>query len=519
MPIARLPTPGALQLLLALALLACGPSRIPDRSTGAADAAPISLRVMTFNVEYGGVGVDFSKVIEAIELGAPDIVGLEEPEGNAPAIAAALGWKHVDPRSDVISRFPIIDPPGGDGRFVLVEVRPGEVVAVANVHLPSDPYGPYWVAAGRSVGELLALERRLRLPKIQPILAAFRGLEGMPGFLVGDFNAPSRLDWTPAAVGARRHLRYSVDWPVSAAVEEAGFVDSFRVVHPDPVQTPGLTWWAARPAVGDDFTGDPQDRIDFVYAIGPARVVDSQIVGEAGARDVALGVTPWPSDHRAVLSTFRVTPAPMPRLVAVNAQRLVSAGETLFVQVHNPGGVGRRVALVPSDRVAAGSPARRRASAREVGPGRGSLELATRNLAPGSYEVVLLSVSDDVLSRVSVRVKAPGDATELVVDRAVYAPGETISVQWRNGPGHRWDWIGVFPASLPPGASNSLLWRHTDTRIDGQLAIEGVDAEEQVWPLPPGRYQVLYLLQDALKPVAQAEFEVRELASRQGERR
>jgi imidazolonepropionase-like amidohydrolase/endonuclease/exonuclease/phosphatase family metal-dependent hydrolase len=475
---------------------------------------PLELRVMTFNVEYGGTGVDFGKVVEAIRLAGADIVGLEEPEGNAAEIADALGWKHVDLRSDVISRFPIIDPPGGDGRFVLVEVRPAEVVAFANVHLPSDPYGPQWVADGRPLEDVLALERRLRVPRLEPVLLALAGLGDLPAFLVGDFNAPSHLDWTRAAVGLRPQLRAPVEWPVSAAVEAAGFVDSYRAVHADPVQRPGLTWWAARPPVGDDFSGDPQDRIDFVYAAGPLRVLRSEIVGEVDAPGVDLALTPWPSDHRAVVSTFELNPAPMPTLVAVRGKRLVAVGDPLPVEFHDPGGVGRWVAIVRAESRGARVEEAQIATSGPVSAGRGALRLSTEGLAPGPYDVVLLSAEDDVVARSGFRAKAPGEATQVATDRAVYAPGDAIAVSWSAGPGNRWDWIGVFPAEVLPTTSNYLFWRHTDTRVDGRLAIDGSAPEDGTWPLAPGEYQVLYLLQDAILPVATARFAVRSDAGR-----
>lgn len=481
-------------LLVGLPLLACAPG--PPRPAAPAAPSGIALRVMTFNVEYGGTGVDFAKVIEALELAAPDIVGLEEPEGNTGEIAAALGF-HADPRSDVISRFPILDPPGGDGRFVFVEVRPGQVVAMANVHLPSDPYGPYWVAEGRAPQEVLSLERRLRLPELEPVLAALRGLPPMPAFLVGDFNSPSHRDSSGGSAST------GIEWPVSLAVERAGFVDSYRSVHPDPAAKPGHTWWAARPAVGDDFTGHPRDRIDFVHAAGAARAVASQIVGEAGARDVDLSVAPWPSDHRALVSSFRVTPAPMPALVSVGSGRLIAAGEPLLVQLNVPHGDGV-IALVPGDAAAGAAPV----ASRPAPAGRGSLELPTVGVAPGAYELVLRSADAALLARAPVRVRAPGEPTRVAPDRSVYAPGDPIGIHWSNGPGNRWDWIGILPEEATQSMENYPLWRHTGTRIDGDLRITG-DSEEDRWPLPPGRYRVFYQLHDTVRPVAEARFEVR----------
>jgi imidazolonepropionase-like amidohydrolase/endonuclease/exonuclease/phosphatase family metal-dependent hydrolase len=505
-------------LLLALVALAGATARADPRPAAAPPPAPLALRVMTFNVEYGGTGVDLAKVVEALEVARPDVIGLEEAWGNAPAIAAALGFAHVDARSDVVSRHPILDPPGGDGRFVLIEVRPGEAVAFANVHLPSDPYGPSLVAAGEPLEAVLALERRLRLPAIEPVLRALAPLEGFPAFLVGDLNSPSRSDWTAATVGRRPHLRAPVAWPVSAAVEQAGFVDSYRAVHPDPAQSPGLTWWARRPPVGDDFSRDPEDRIDFVYAAGPAKALQSEIVGEPGFPGVDLPVTPWPSDHRAVVSTFEVTPAPLPPLVAVNGHRLVEAGDPLPVEFHNPGGVGRRLAVAPAHAPGEAFDAARIAAEAPAAAGRGSLRLPTRGLTPGRYEVALLPAQGPALARIPFHVKAPGAKTQVTVGQSVYAPGEAIAVGWRDAPGNRWDWIGIFPASVEPAAGNDLAWRHTGTRTEGSLAIDAATPEIEAWPLPPGEYQAVYLLHDAFESVARARFRVREGAAPAGGR-
>jgi imidazolonepropionase-like amidohydrolase len=119
-----------------------------------------------------------------------------------------------------------------------------------------------------------------------------------------------------------------------------------------------------------------------------------------------------------------------------------------------------------------------------------------------------------VVARSGFRARAPGEATQVATDRAVYAPGEAIGVSWSAGPGQRWDWIGVFPAAAPPTTDDILLWRHTGTSIDGRLALDGSAPEDEKWPLAPGEYQVLYLLHDAIAPVASARFAVRSDAGR-----
>src|ERR1700750_2376850 len=166
---------------------------------------PLDVRVMTFNIWFGGDEVDFSKVVEAITAARADIVGLQEAEGNTRRIAEALHWPYWSDRLHVVSRFPLIDPPEAHGEYVLAQVRPGQVFALANVHLTSDPYGPYLVRADRSLAQVLANERTTRLPEIRATLAALapalRG--GIPTFITGDYNTPSHLDWTPAGAAAR----------------------------------------------------------------------------------------------------------------------------------------------------------------------------------------------------------------------------------------------------------------------------------------------------------------------------
>ena len=49
----------------------------------------MTLKVMEFNIEYGGTTVDFAKVVEAVRATDPDVVGLEEAETNTGRLARA----------------------------------------------------------------------------------------------------------------------------------------------------------------------------------------------------------------------------------------------------------------------------------------------------------------------------------------------------------------------------------------------------------------------------------------------
>lgn len=69
-----------------------------------------------------------------------------------------------------------------------------------------------------------------------------------------------------------------------------------------------------------------------------------QLAGEKGGPEVSLPAQPWPSDQRAVMATFAVTPGTLPTLVAAN-ERLLTVGQPLDVTYHTPGWGGENVEL------------------------------------------------------------------------------------------------------------------------------------------------------------------------------
>src|SRR5262249_32532351 len=180
--------------------------------------------------------------------------------------------------------------------------------------------------------EVLKLEQDTRMPEIGPYIAVLSPLaaSGVPVFIGGDFNAPSHLDWTAAVVTARPQLRFPLEWPVSKALADAGFRDSYREVHPDPVANPGITWTSGYPVPHRE-ANEAIDRIDQIYALGNSTTVASQIVGESGGPDIDIGITPWPSDHHAVVATFKAVPGPAPAMVSLD-RRAVTVGEPLAVR-------------------------------------------------------------------------------------------------------------------------------------------------------------------------------------------
>lgn len=408
------------------------------------ELGPTTVRVMAFNIEDGGTGVALDKVVEAIRRADPDIVALEEAMGNAGRIAEALGWGFASARTHVLSRHRIVRPVAEHTPYDFVEVRPGGFVAVASVHLPAEPYGPQLARDGGTEADIVALEERVRLPRLERVLAGLSGLvaAGVPVFMLGDFNAPSHLDWTTETVGQRPHLRVPVAWPVSLAAARAGFRDAWREVHPDPVAEPGLTWWADRPPTGgyEPGTDTPNDRIDFIYAAGPSSVRACLVVGELGRAGIAVGVDPWPSDHRAVLATFEVVPAVMS---VAGTDELAGAARD-----HAAAAFGRAVSV--------------------------RLELARP----------VVRIGEPIEVRWS---GGPGLRWDWIA--AFHADATTLDdahLIWRH------------TGTRPDGT----------LRLDADAAVVDQSSIGGRWPLPPGAYRVAYLLDDAPVAVAWADLQV-----------
>ncbi|WP_090573621.1 endonuclease/exonuclease/phosphatase family protein [Paenibacillus sp. OV219] len=281
------------------------------------------VKIMTLNTWLGGEAVHegVPKLARAVSFSGADIVGFQETPDPAEAVAKQLGWHFCQNNEgcgncSIISKFPIVES------FYLeevsavaahIELPSGQRVIAVSTHLYYDPYGPYWALFdGKSAEEIIAMETEVRGKEIAAVLKALEPLvaSDTPLFLMGDFNAPSHLDWTEVTQAA--HNDYIIEWPVSRIVEEAGFHDSYRVIHPDPAATPGHTWstvhtpehpWGDNPF-------EPQDRIDFLYYHGSRVVVTaSEVVVHGEPQGFGSHEqNEWPSDHAAVMSTFQIKP-------------------------------------------------------------------------------------------------------------------------------------------------------------------------------------------------------------------
>ena len=297
-------------------------------------SAETTIRVMSYNVWGRGGNEDkpTDETLAVLRAANADLIGLQETrlEGEiceadfcpaagdsvGPALAEALGYYYYEQSEEnvalwangILSRYPITGSSQHD-LGVSIDVN-GQTVWLFNIHLDDEPYQPYQLL-GIEYGpapfittaeDAVMWANQTRGPAMALLAEAMVAADGAAAvFVTGDFNEPSGHDWTDAAVIAGQKP-VAVVWPTTAGLEAQGFIDTYRVIHADPVAKPAYTW---TPYYEEAATDDHPDRIDFVLAKGLGlTVTDAWIVGEDGPRSDII-VTTWPSDHRASLAEVK----------------------------------------------------------------------------------------------------------------------------------------------------------------------------------------------------------------------
>jgi endonuclease/exonuclease/phosphatase family metal-dependent hydrolase len=302
-------------LTIAMICLVCA-SGVTSANPDQSHAEKHGIKVMTYNVLNGGTrrGQPLSQTAKVIQAAGADIVGLQEIGGSAEKLAKLLGWKYMRHGSGAImTRFEIVEtydertkPQMGSGG-ARIRLDSGQEVYVFNAHLNAYPYQPYQllgIGKGtiKTEAEAIAAASKARGLQLKELLEKIDKLpnKDLPVFVTGDFNEPSHLDWTAAAAKSGRHP-IKVAYPSSSALAEKGYTDAWRAFRSDEMKHPGHTW---TPVTKPDNPKDHHDRIDFVYFKGKHIEVKSMsIVGE-NKKNADIVVSPYPSDHRAVVATF-----------------------------------------------------------------------------------------------------------------------------------------------------------------------------------------------------------------------
>ena len=188
-------------------------------------------------------------------------------------------------------------------------------------------YAPYELP---NVAKALRAEKGTQWKDLSPILTNMEPYiaTNQPVFLTGDFNVPSHLDYDGVA------------WRCSTECASAGLMDSYWEMNG---VVGGHTWppnwdyddagitWTAKP---DEEPYDKFDRIDLVYYAGTSVYATNS---------TELGGGNWPSDHRAVVSTFTIPDGPggncgyEPPELSLNKSTYASGEAILATFANGPG--------------------------------------------------------------------------------------------------------------------------------------------------------------------------------------
>lgn len=348
------------RLLLSLAAAlawTCAPAA-PTSHPAPTDTAVRRISLLQWNVWQEGTQVDggYAAIVNEIVRLRPDFITLSEVRNyhgtdfirrlcTDLAIRDEPYYGFASYDSGILSRYPINDsltvyPCRDDhGSIYRLGCRvEGRRVAVYTAHLDYLDCAYYnvrgydgstWQETPVPPTAAEVLERNARSRRDEAGQAFIRHArhdvaEGCAVLLGGDFNEPSHRDWTPATAGLYDHHGLVIAWPLTQALESAGFTDVYRSLHPDPVAAPGITFPADNPLVPVDRLtwapkADERERIDYIFCGGTGlRPVACTLFGPAGtigrarrlphhtAEPVIAPLGTWPSDHRAVIAVFEL---------------------------------------------------------------------------------------------------------------------------------------------------------------------------------------------------------------------
>lgn len=277
-----------------------------------------NLKVLSWNVWHGGhseayPGESCKGTMEILKKSDADVILMIETYGCSDQVADHLGYYHrlLSSNLSVYSRYPILKTytfPDSIATFnfggVELDVN-GKRVRIFDTWLHYLP-DMRLVPTDKTEAEILTWDNEgTRDEEIGRILSVLQPMmseaDSIPIIMGGDFNDHSHLDWTEATKDLYNHGGAVVNWTVSKIMEEAGFKDSFRELHPDPVKELGPTWY---------WTGDEknrQDRIDFIYYKGNklnAIKSESYNTDLPGYLDFYGEKFFYASDHGFVMTTF-----------------------------------------------------------------------------------------------------------------------------------------------------------------------------------------------------------------------
>lgn len=132
----------------------------------------------------------------------------------------------------------------------------------------------------------------------------------------------------------------------------------------------------------------------------------------------------------------------------------------------------------------------------KVGLREGTVSFATGLAQPGDWTAFfLLNDGYSVLTNINFKVIDP-TAPALRPSQRSYAPGQTITITFTNGPANPKDWIGVYKADQVPGQIGSTIWNYVDGTKSGTKALSSGSVSFSTGLSAAGEYRAFFLVND-----------------------
>lgn len=247
----------------------------------------LPVRVISFNLEYDAAAYGATMAAELIASTGANIVLLQEVKTRGAEIASILNYYCVlfeKSSTAILSSLPVVKISEGE-HYGLAKI--GDVYCCV-VHLSDQPYLPFEASGIRypaecSIGScfyssdpILLQQRSLqkRKKELKELVLALTSSpvrEGDKIVVGGDFNEPSHLDWTDEVADEGR-IPFPIRFPCTVIMEELGFTDAFRKIHPNVLRNSGYTW----PDREVEYESR-RDRIDFIF-VKHLRPKDSRVI-------------------------------------------------------------------------------------------------------------------------------------------------------------------------------------------------------------------------------------------------
>lgn len=329
-----------------------------DRISNVVVEKKVELTILQFNIWSEGTTVPggFEAIVNEIIRSKADFVTLSEVRNykgidftkklvEALKLKGQTYYSFLSEGSGVISKFEITEhsivyPLKNDRGSIhkIITMVGDQRTAVYTAHLDYTNYACYlprgydglnWKKLPAPITDTMIM-KKMNLASFRDVaIRAFiqdaeeEITKGALIFIGGDFNEPSHLDWTIATKDMYDHKGVVYHWDLSALLYSAGFKDSYRQLYPSPVSHPGFTF----PSYNKDAKissltwapdADERERIDFIYYYPDKKlqIKSSQILGpdssivynerkKEESQDIFIApLDVWPTDHKAVITTF-----------------------------------------------------------------------------------------------------------------------------------------------------------------------------------------------------------------------